>query len=380
MQKWHKLLILVVVGALGTAKNAESDTLSVTGLTPGSNGTVVDNGDGTFMYTPNAGFIGTDLFTYTVDDGNGNTDTATVNVTVILPPEDKYDIFRGLNPLPVPHPSAPTPAHLFTAEHYGGLLAYTRITGVLTLHGRNCTENEAERAVGVCLKIKAVGGKAVLGIFYDPYHFWPSDLPPGDWGRVFSTELMLVQTQFSMIQQLSDSSGIQVKYVMLDHERWIVRGSDADPEPHNSDMDLKYNLFYWLSRDAFPGAQIILYKQWISGAHLTGREEGNGRSPTLYSPQEFNQTLSDINAHRRKVDGRTLSFWLSLGAGWEIVDGTRTWNWELDYPFQSDVEYGTTLGKGPETVILFHHPLDPRTKDGLQRFSEYVRGAHSQGE
>ncbi|MEL0583766.1 MAG: cadherin-like domain-containing protein [Candidatus Thiodiazotropha sp. (ex. Lucinoma kazani)] len=34
------------------------------------------------MYTPNPNFSGVDNFTYTIDDGNGGTDTATVFVTV----------------------------------------------------------------------------------------------------------------------------------------------------------------------------------------------------------------------------------------------------------------------------------------------------------
>jgi len=37
-------------------------------------------------YTPNAGFAGTDQFTYTISDGNGGSDTATVTVDVALPP------------------------------------------------------------------------------------------------------------------------------------------------------------------------------------------------------------------------------------------------------------------------------------------------------
>ena len=46
-------------------------------------------GDGTFNYDPNGQFeslntgdIGFDSFTYTIDDGNGGTDTATVNITI----------------------------------------------------------------------------------------------------------------------------------------------------------------------------------------------------------------------------------------------------------------------------------------------------------
>lgn len=46
-------------------------------------GTVVDNGDGTFGYTPPAGFCGLDTFDYAVVDSNGQTDSATVSVNVV---------------------------------------------------------------------------------------------------------------------------------------------------------------------------------------------------------------------------------------------------------------------------------------------------------
>ncbi len=58
------------------------DILTVTSLgTPGA-GTAVDNGDGTVTYTPNAGYVGLDSFTYTVSDGNGGEDTATATITI----------------------------------------------------------------------------------------------------------------------------------------------------------------------------------------------------------------------------------------------------------------------------------------------------------
>lgn len=50
-----------------------------------SHGTVVVNPDGTYTYTPNEGFTGTDSFTYTVRDVDGDTSTATVTVTVTPP-------------------------------------------------------------------------------------------------------------------------------------------------------------------------------------------------------------------------------------------------------------------------------------------------------
>jgi hypothetical protein len=55
----------------------------ISGWTDGSRGAVEYNGDGTFTYTPDANIdSGSDSFTYTAVDGQGNFSTATVNVTI----------------------------------------------------------------------------------------------------------------------------------------------------------------------------------------------------------------------------------------------------------------------------------------------------------
>ena len=45
-------------------------------------GSVTDNGNGTFDYSPAAGFSGTETFTYTIVDGNGGSDTASITIVV----------------------------------------------------------------------------------------------------------------------------------------------------------------------------------------------------------------------------------------------------------------------------------------------------------
>jgi|GEM_PF-1626582 len=70
----------VIVDVLANDNDAEGNTLSITAFTQGTNGTVALQ-DGKPMYTPNAGFSGTDSFSYTVSDGK-DTDTATVTVSV----------------------------------------------------------------------------------------------------------------------------------------------------------------------------------------------------------------------------------------------------------------------------------------------------------
>ena len=59
-------------------------TVSTTPVTPPSNGTVILNPDGTYTYTPEDGFVGTDTFVYQVcDDGSPVIcDEATVTITV----------------------------------------------------------------------------------------------------------------------------------------------------------------------------------------------------------------------------------------------------------------------------------------------------------
>ncbi|MEH2443041.1 beta strand repeat-containing protein [Nostoc sp.] len=65
-----------------------SDVLSITGFTQPSQGTLVNNNNGTYTYTPGQNYYGSDGFTYTISDGHGGSSTATVNLTIneITPP------------------------------------------------------------------------------------------------------------------------------------------------------------------------------------------------------------------------------------------------------------------------------------------------------
>ena len=76
----------VVINVLGNDEDADGENLTVSAVTQGSDGTVaIGVNAGSVTYTPNAGFSGTDDFTYTVTDGT-DTDSGTVTVTVMAPP------------------------------------------------------------------------------------------------------------------------------------------------------------------------------------------------------------------------------------------------------------------------------------------------------
>ena len=51
--------------------------------TPAHGTAVISGGGTTVTYTPSAGYIGSDSFSYTASDGHGGTASATVSITVI---------------------------------------------------------------------------------------------------------------------------------------------------------------------------------------------------------------------------------------------------------------------------------------------------------
>jgi VCBS repeat-containing protein len=62
--------------------DVDGNSLNIVSFTPPSHGTVEQNQDQTFTYTPTTGQSADDSFTYTIGDGSGLTSTATVNITV----------------------------------------------------------------------------------------------------------------------------------------------------------------------------------------------------------------------------------------------------------------------------------------------------------
>ncbi|MEO0934110.1 MAG: Ig-like domain-containing protein, partial [Cyanobacteria bacterium J06641_2] len=69
------------LNVLANDSDSDGDTLAVSIGNLPANGTLNISQNNLF-YTPNSDFIGTDTFTYQIDDGNGGTDTATVSVNI----------------------------------------------------------------------------------------------------------------------------------------------------------------------------------------------------------------------------------------------------------------------------------------------------------
>ncbi len=84
----------------GADSDVDGDVLAIVSQTiTTANGMVVISTNGDFTYTPNAGYFGTDNFTYTLEDGQGGVNVATANITLVAtnsPPSAQDDIFDSM--------------------------------------------------------------------------------------------------------------------------------------------------------------------------------------------------------------------------------------------------------------------------------------------
>jgi uncharacterized delta-60 repeat protein len=71
-----------VLGVLANDTDVDGDTLTAAVVTPPAHGTLSPAADGSFTYTPNTGFVGTDSFTYRASDGVATSAPQTATISV----------------------------------------------------------------------------------------------------------------------------------------------------------------------------------------------------------------------------------------------------------------------------------------------------------
>src|SRR5262249_33467891 len=88
-------------GVLSNDTDADGDPLTASLVSGTSHGTLNFQSDGSFVYTPNANFAGSDSFTYKPSDGTLTSQTVSVTLNVInvndapVASGDAYTMFRG---------------------------------------------------------------------------------------------------------------------------------------------------------------------------------------------------------------------------------------------------------------------------------------------
>ncbi|ANY69083.1 hypothetical protein BBD42_23315 [Paenibacillus sp. BIHB 4019] len=183
------------------ATDAEGDMLHYVIATEPTQGTVtlMDHNTGSFMYTPRAGFIGSDSFTYTAGDGIAVSDSAKVSILVAAPPVSGGGSSGGggVSPLPTPTPApvlepTPSPAPTNGPEQPAGLAPFTDMQkhwakpAIERLYAMNALngypdgsfhpQGEMTRAEFAILIVKVLGIKADEGPSFDDMNsHWAED-------------------------------------------------------------------------------------------------------------------------------------------------------------------------------------------------------------
>ena len=75
-------LSVVAPGVLGNDSDVDGDSITASLVTTTGNGSLTLGSDGSFDYTPDPGFVGSDSFSYQADDGTIGGNTVTVSLTV----------------------------------------------------------------------------------------------------------------------------------------------------------------------------------------------------------------------------------------------------------------------------------------------------------
>jgi hypothetical protein len=75
-------LVVGAPGVLSNDRDPDGDTLHASVVSGPASGSLTFAADGSFTYTPNAGFVGNDSFTYSADDGAGGSSVAVVAIAV----------------------------------------------------------------------------------------------------------------------------------------------------------------------------------------------------------------------------------------------------------------------------------------------------------
>ena len=130
----------------GKDSGPAGDTLRIAASTikTAHGGTVVENANGSFTYTPAAGFAGADSFTYTLKDGTGQTSTGTATIDVgcvsMKTPIAQADTFSGQENQAIRGNLMADNGHGTDTDPNGLALSVTSAT-LTTAHGGAVVEN-----------------------------------------------------------------------------------------------------------------------------------------------------------------------------------------------------------------------------------------------
>ncbi|TWT97586.1 Peptidyl-prolyl cis-trans isomerase A precursor [Botrimarina colliarenosi] len=123
------LTVAVGEGVLANDSDIDSTVLGVTVVTGPAKGTLTLNADGSFTYTPNADFFGTDTFTYRTSDGAGGMNDGQVTINVTGTPDSPVAVDDSFD---APNDGTPTTLNVLANDTDPDGTSSHKITSVTT--------------------------------------------------------------------------------------------------------------------------------------------------------------------------------------------------------------------------------------------------------
>jgi hypothetical protein len=222
------------------------ETLTVTAVTQPADGGNVTLTNGIVRFTPAANFNGTVTFTYTVSDGNGGTDIATVNVTMTAVNDQPSTINDTLT---IAEDSGATVVNVLANDSYapdtGETLTVTAVTqpaagGAVTLAGGDVRFTPAANFNGTVTFTYTVsdgnGGTAAatVTVTVNPVNDPPS-LQEGILGTMSAKVVVKGTYQINLLSIFRDADGDQLTYtVTANHKNPVAANADYAYTPYSA--------------------------------------------------------------------------------------------------------------------------------------------------
>jgi VCBS repeat-containing protein len=296
-------------GVLANDTDIDGDALSAASPTTPAHGTVTLGANGSFTYTPTAGFGGTDSFTYAASDANGGSSTATVSITVTAP-GDTRPTTVAVGDLSVNEANSGTTAATFTLTRSGNT------NGTSTL------------------KYKTSGGTATAGVDYSAVSSLQAvSFGPGETTKTVSVAVTAdsapeANETFNLVLSaptgatLADTTGVAT-IVNDDGAAYVVVDSPSVTEGNSGDTPVTFTL---TRSGNTAGTSTLKYKTSGGTAAAGGDYTAIALTAVDFAPGQTTKTVTaQVSGDTADEANETFNLVLSAPSGGTVLsDATGT--------------------------------------------------------
>ncbi|SEI16964.1 T1SS-143 domain-containing protein/type I secretion C-terminal target domain (VC_A0849 subclass) [Rhizobium tibeticum] len=333
-------------GLLANDSDVEQNTLSSIPVTGPAHGTLTLSANGSFDYTPNANYNGTDSFTYKVNDGTADSAVATVNITV-NPVNDAPNVpsdGSGLADAVAEGAATGTLVGITATatdvdgdtvtysldDNAGGRFTINSTTGVVTVANGSLLNYETATSHVIVIKASdASGASSTQSFTIGVSDVAPSAPADGNGGTNTVAEGAATGTLVGITATATDVNGGTVTYSLDDNAggRFAINSSTGVVTVANGSL-LNYetatsHMIVIKASDASGASSTQSFTIGVSDVAPSAPADGNGGTNTV-AEGAATGTLVGITATATDVNGGTVTYSLDDNAGGRFAINSST--------------------------------------------------------